>query len=506
MNIKKLICTSFVVVASLHLSKNLVSPVWAQESTPGAATTPPPSTVVKNRSPIEVKPLEVKLPSAKEGTLPNGTRVFIVEDHRTPLVTFTVSMRAGELFETPDKRGVADLVASTLTEGTKSHTADQIAALTDKYGASFSAGAGDEKVTISLRCLAENADILLPILAELVYEPVFPDDRVQRVRARAQAGATSRQTDPNVLASDALRAALYGSETPYGRSSVTSDQIGLIAMSDLELFHGKHYRPDEAIIGVAGDVQDKEVLTLLSRVFGKQPKPDKAADSLPSATLILQNAMKASVQPAPVIINRPGSAQSVLTFGVPGIKRNDPDYFSLLLANRILGGGFNSRLNQKLREEKGYTYGARSSVSAPKWTGLWSASASVRNAVTGDAAKDFLGEFAKLQTNPPKEGELALIKQSLIGNFALTLESPEAVLARSIERFEYDLPADYWSNYANRVRAVSPSDVARVARKYWGAAGNPEAASTPRVWAIAVGEKSAIEQDVIKATADIPAP
>lgn len=503
MNIKQLIATTLVAVANIYVSCETTSQTWAQEPAPGA-TLPPPSTVVKNRSPVELKPLEVKLPSAKEGTLPNGTRVFLIEDHRTPLVTFTVSVRAGELFETADKRGVAELVASTLTEGTKSYSADQIAALTDKYGASFGAGAGDERTTVILRCLAENAEELLPVLAEMVYAPIFPEDKVQRVRFRARAGASARQTDPNLLASDALRAALYGQETPYGRPSVTPDQIGLISTTDLKVFHGKHYRPDTAIIGVAGDINEKDAFALLTNALGKQPKPAEAAALLPAAVLTSQSALKQSSIPAPVVINRAGSAQSVLNFGVPGIKRSDPDYFALLMANRILGGGFNSRLNQKLREEKGYTYGARSSLSTPKWTGIWSASASVRNAVTGDATKDFIGEFAKLQTTPPKEGELDLIKQSLIGSFALTLESPEAVLARSIERYEYNLPADYWSQYANRVRAVTPADVARVARKYLGTAGSSESASTPRVWAVAVGEKAVIEEDVTKAVTTPP--
>jgi zinc protease len=396
MKIERLIATTIILAGGLSVSCETSSMAWAQEPAPGAAAVPPPSTVVKNRSPIELKPLEVKLPAAKESTLPNGTKVFLVEDHRTPLVTFTVSVRAGELFETADKRGVADLVASTLTEGTKSYSADQIAALTDKYGASFGAGAGEERTTVSLRCLAENAAELLPILAEMVYEPAFPEERVQRVRARAQAGATARQTDPNVLASDALRAALYGQETPYGRSSVSSDQIGLVSVADMRQFHQTMFRPDTAIIGVAGDVREKDVLNLLSSVFGKQAKPAQAAPILPAAAIKADG----SASPAPIVINRGGSAQSILNFGVPGIKRSDPDYFPLVIANRVLGGGFNSRLNQKLREEKGYTYGARSTLSAPKWTGLWTASAGVRNAVTGDAAKDFLGSLKNCKRLP----------------------------------------------------------------------------------------------------------
>ncbi len=503
MNTNKFLTSSSVVLAVVLLTVVSQEKAKAQESIPGIPNVAPPATVVKNRSPIELKPLEVNIPPAKEGMLPNGSRVFIVEDRRTPLVTVSVSPKAGSLYEAGDKQGVADMVASTLLEGTKSYSADQISKLTDKYGANIGAGAGDERASVTLTCLSGNLAELLPVLVELVYAPVFPEDRVERVRARAQAGATARQSDPNSLASDALRAALYGKETPYGRPSVTSDQIGLITIAEMKSFHTSHFRPDTAIIGVSGDVDAKEILQMLKVVFGSQAKPAEAVVALPPVMMASRKEMQGTV-PAPVVIDRPGSAQSVLSFGVPGIRRSDPDYFALLLANRILGGGFNSRLNQKLREEKGYTYGARSSFSSPKWVGIWSASASVRNAVTGEATTDFLSEFSRLQTTPPKQGELDLVKQSLIGNFALTLESPQAVLARSIERYEYDLPTDYWRNYANRVRSVTPADVSRVARKYLGKGGDPNSASAPRVWVVVVGEKSAIEPAVIKATSISP--
>lgn len=505
MNLRRLIASTRITVAGICLSIPLTNVARAQEPLPGAVAVPPPSTVIKNRSPIQTKPLEVSLPAAREKLLANGMRIFLVEDHRTPLVTFTVSVGAGDLFEQADKRGVADLVASTLVEGTRTYSAERIATIADTYGASFQAGAGDERTSISLRCLSENVAELLPILAELVYEPVFPEKRVQLVRARAQASAITRQTDPNVLATDALRASLYGRQTPYGRPSVTSDQIGLVSISDMKMFHEKHFKPETTIIGVAGDVDEKEAITLLTSLFGNRKKSQGSVQELPPAVLDTDQPAKRPVA-TPIIINRPGSAQSVLNFGVPAIKRNDPDYFPLLLANRVLGGGFNSRLNQKLREEKGYTYGARSSVQAPKWTGIWTASASVRNAVTGDAAKDFIGEFLRLQTTPPKEGELALIKQSLIGNFALTLESPEAVLARSIERFEHGLPKNYWDNYSKNVRAVKPEDISRVARKYLGSAGDPTMASSPLVSAVIVGERAAIETEVKQALTELPAP
>ena len=487
---------AFALAIAIYVSRG-TSPAFAQDA-PAA----PPSTVVKNLSPIDLTPLDLTIPPATEFLLPNGSHAFIVEDARTPLVTFTVSVRGGSLFEADGERGVADLVAASLVEGTKSYTAERIAELSDKYGASFGANAGDERATISLTCLAENADELLPVLYELVYAPLFPSDRVAKVRARAAAGASARASDPNNLAGDALRGALYGVGSVYGRPSPTPEQVSALAPDALAVFHGKHFRPDEAIIGVAGNVHADSTGSVLLRVFGAQSNPATPASVLPPASFAAQASPDGKSSPVPVVLNRAGSAQTVLTFGVPAIDRANPDYFPLLLANRILGGGFNSRLNQKLREEKGYTYGARSNVFAPKWTGYWSASASVRNPVTADAARAFVGEFNRLQTVPPKPGELDLVKQALIGNFALTLESPEAVLSRSIERYEYHLPADYYRTYAARVRAVTPDDVVRVARKYFGKTGDPKAASPAKVWAVAVGEKAQIEAGVTAAVAE----
>lgn len=482
-----------LIIAAV-LAAAVASPgAWAQGR--GAGAVPPPSTVVKNQSPIDLHLLAVRIPRAEESKLANNIPVFLVADHRSPLVTVSVSVRGGTLFDPVGKPGVAELVANTVDEGAGGRDAEAIAVLLDKRGASLGASAGAERTTVTLTCLAENLPELMPLLSDVVRHPTFPRDRVARVRARAAEGATARQSDPNALASDALRAALYGAQSPYGEAPATAAQVSAITPADLAMFHGKHFRPEGAIIGVAGDVSSVAVLVLLRGGFGDWVTAGGAGvpDTLPAARLVT-----AAASPAPVIIDRPGSAQTVLVFGVPGIARTDPDYFPMLVANRIFGGGFNSRLNQKLREEKGYTYGARSTLSAPKWTGTWEASASVRTPVTADAARDFVHEFERMLTTPPKTGELDLVKQSLIGGFALTLESPEAVLARNIERYDLGLPVDYWDTYAGHVAAVTPADVQRVSRHYFSV-GTGTPTQTPRVWAVAVGEKGAIASGVTAA-------
>ena len=149
-------------------------------------------------------------------------------------------------------------------------------------------------------------------------------------------------------------------------------------------------------------------------------------------------------------------------------RRTDPDYIPLVVANRILGGGSSGRLFQNIREQKGYTYGAYSSLSAPRWPGIWGASASVRTPVTEPAAAEFFKEFARLQDEPVPDEELERAKRSIIGSFALTLENPQGVLARTMDLVENGLPLDYWDTYPAKIQAVTAEDVQRVARKYLG--------------------------------------
>jgi predicted Zn-dependent peptidase len=189
------------------------------------------------------------------------------------------------------------------------------------------------------------------------------------------------------------------------------------------------------------------------------------------------------------LIDRPGSTQSVLQFGSLGVKQNDPDFIALTVANRVLGGGSSGRLFQNIREKKGYTYGAYSTLTAGKWPGIWGANASVRTEVTEPAVGEFFNEFKRLQSEPVPADELALAKRSLVGGFARTLESNDGILARTLELVQNDLPANYWDTYPKLIDAVTPADIMRVAKKYLGG---------PNVQLLVVGERKRIEPGLAK--------
>ena len=438
-----------------------------------------------NRAPVAKDILQVKLPQPQRFTLPagadkaGGARMLVVEDHKLPLLTITVSMRAGSLFESAAKPGVADLTADQLNEGTRTKDYMQIARATEKIGASLGAGAGAERAVVSVSGLSENTDELVALLADVLLHPTFPADRLAKAKFQAVARRSQEEVNPQFLSGQLTRQILYGASTPYGRPAPTPAQIQAITADDLRAFYAEHYRnAPETLIGVAGDVKAGDIEKKLAAALAAWPAASGAETALPAGTFHPEE------KTAIYLVDRPGSAQTLLTFTNLGIKRTDPDFFPLTVANYILGGSFNSRLNQDLREQKGYTYGVRSTVSTAKYPGTWTMGGSVRNAVTTPAVTGFYSEFAKMQSAPVTSGELDAAKRSIVGSFALTLESPAGVLSRLLDVVDYGLPSDYWDTFPQRVQAVTPADIQRVTQTYLG---------TGRVQVIAVGEGKTIQ-------------
>lgn len=463
---------------------------------PAAAQTPPPatetrpSTVLKGKAPVSQQVLSVQFPKPKEYTLKSsggagtgGAKVLVVEDHRLPLVTITVSVRGGSFFESDEKRGVAGFTAELLTEGTTSRSYEQILTETERIGVTLTASAGGERATLTASGNAENTDQLVALLADALLNPTFPEERLKQVKFQSVAQLAQQRSNPAFLAGELSRRVFYGANTPFGRATPAPAQLQAITREDLVAFHAARYHnaPD-TLIGIAGDVKPKEIYDKLQKALAGW-KSATGTNTLPPAEFAPKE------QTTIYLVDRPGSAQTALSFGNIGVRRTDPNYFPLVLANRILGADSNGRLFQKLREEKGYTYGAYSSLSSLKYPGIWGANANVRNVVTGPALGEFLSEFAKLQSAPVSDTELSVAKKAIIGGFALSLESPAGVLGRLLDVVDYGLPADYWDQYPQKVQAVTAADIERVARQYIG---------TGRIQVFAIGERKEIEESLAK--------
>jgi zinc protease len=456
----------------------LVSTVARAQETTGVA----PNTggaVIKGKAPVAKDLLNVRLPKPKMFKLSNGVAVYVLEDHRLPAVHMQISMHAGTLFE--PKPAVAETTAAMLNEGTRTRDYLKFAEYTADMGATVNARAGADTATISIAGLSESTDALIALMTDVLLHPAFPTDRLERLKFQQKSQIAQRRTNPAGLAAD-LAAKVYYGGTPYARASPTAAAITSLTTADLTSFHDAFYKPNGAILGVSGDVDVKSLHKKLEAALADW-KPGTETAMLPKATFTPHE--KTQIY----LVDRPGSAQTVLQFGNLSVRQNDPDYIALTVANRILGGGSSGRLFQNIREQKGYTYGAYSTLSAGQWPGLWGASASVRTPVTEPATREFFREFDRLQDEPVAPSDLERAKRSIVGAFASTLESPEAILTRTLDLVQNDLPLDYWDTYPARIQAVTPEDVQRVARKYLG---------KNRVQLIAVGERSQIEEGLKK--------
>ena len=304
----------------------------------------------------------------------------------------------------------------------------------------------------------ENLDQTLDLFADAIRNPTFPQAEVDKFKTRTLAQLQFQRSIPQFLAAEQFQRAIYGTNHPASLIAPPAESIKKLTSKDLADFHSTYYRPNNAILAIVGDVTMKDILPKLEKAFGDWQKGDVPATTIPPAPAQSESKI--------YLIDRPGSVQTVLQLGTLGIERTDPDYFAVLLADRVLGGGPSGRLFLNLREDKGYTYGAYSNFGGSKFRGTWVSSSEVRTDVTEGAMKEFMYELNRLRNEPVSAEELDNAKRAIVGSFALSLEQPATLLQNSITQKLYNLPADYWDTYPQKVAAITAADVQRVAQKY----------------------------------------
>jgi zinc protease len=447
------------IVAALILVALVSSLAFAQGGAPTQQQTTK-GAVIKGKAPVNQEILKVKLPRAEEATLPNGLQVLLLRSTKVPTFNMQMVVLSGGLSDPADYRGLAGFTASLLREGTTKRSSKDISEQVDALGATLNAGSGLSSFTtnVSTAGLVENFDQTLDLFADVIRNPTFPQAEVARFKTRTLSQLAIQRSIPQFLAAEQFSRAIYGANHPASFIVAPAESINKITSKDLSDFHAKYYRPNNAILAIVGDVTMKEIMPKLEKAFGDWQKGDVPAVKIPEA-------------PAPgeshiYLIDRPGSVQTVLQLGTLGIERTSPDYFAVLLADHILGGGPTGRLFLNLREANGYTYGAYSNFGGSKFRGTWVASSEVRTDVTEGAMREFMNELHRLRDEKPSVSELENAKRGIIGGFALSLEQPQALLQNIITQKLYNLPADYWDTYPQKVSAITADDVQRVAQKY----------------------------------------
>lgn len=445
--------------ALVVLVGTLAGVAHAQAGLPSAVGQSTKGAVIKGKAPVNKDVLKVKLPKAREATLPNGLRVILLEDSKVPTFTMQMVVLSGGLADRTDFRGLASFTAALLREGTAKHTSKDIAEQVDAIGATLTSNSGFATLTSTITAsgLVENLDQTLDIFADVVRNPTFPVEEVEKYKTRLLAQLQVQRSIPQFLAQERFSRAIYG-DHPAGLAAPPVDSIKKLTSKDLAGFHSTYYRPNNAILAVVGDVNLKEILPKIEKAFGDWQKGDVPATAIPAAP--------AQAGSRIFLIDRPGSVQTVLQLGTLGIERNSADYFALLLADRILGGGPAARLFLNLREDKGYTYGAYSNFGGSKFRGTWVSSSEVRTDVTEGAMKEFMYELKRLRDEKVSADELENAKRSIVGSFALSLEQPQSILQNIVTQKLFDLPADYWDTYPQKVAAITAADIQTIAQKY----------------------------------------
>ncbi|HEX2191328.1 MAG TPA: insulinase family protein, partial [Longimicrobiaceae bacterium] len=428
------------------------APAAAADTTPAVAAAParqPPP------PPLEARPIQ--FPAFTETTLPNGLRVMTVQNRRLPVANVALYVESGSANDPQAKLGLASLAAELLDNGTARRSAEQIAETIEGVGGTLSTGADRDDVTISAGVLSDQLPLAFDLVSDVALRPTFPADELETVRRQQLSALQVALGDAGQIAQRRFNREVYGADHPYGLAP-TPETVRAVTRNDLVQFHRAHFTPRNALLVVSGDVTPEQVQQLATRHFGSwrggaAPEPQLAAPAMRDRAGI-------------VLVHRPGSVQSSVRVGHPGITPDNPDYYALQVMNAVLGSLPTSRLERIIRGERAWTYSARSTFTRPEATGVFVGNTEVRTPVTDSALVEMLAQFRRIREEPVPQAELDAAKSFLTGSFPLRFETPAATASQLAQTRLLGLPAESLQQFPQRVAAVTAEDVQRVAQKY----------------------------------------
>jgi len=433
--------------------------VEARAAAPSAPGRETPDAPFRQLAPPPGPELGFKPPKPKRFKLKNGLEVMLVEFHDLPLIDFNLMIKTGGAANPPDRAGLADLTAHMLDEGTKTRTALAIADQVASLGATLSTGSTWDASNVSLSTLTRNLDGALDVFADVIANPNFDAKEFERVRDNLLTAITRRKDSPPTVANLAMTRLLYGQKHPYGWPMAGVEaSIKKLTPADLRAFYEKYYRPNNAALLVAGDTTEAALRKKLEKAFAGWRAKGGSAPKLPAPE-------GASPVTRIFLIDKADAPQSSIRVGLIGIERKSPDYFPVTVMNLILGGGF-YRLDLNLREGKGWTYGARSTVDSRRAPGPLSAGGEFVALHTADSVAEILKELASMRDADVTDVELGRAKDQIIKSYPARFATRGNVAAQLAELAVFGLPDSYVTDYTKKIAAVTKDDVRRVARKY----------------------------------------
>ncbi len=399
------------------------------------------------------KAKEIKIGKSHKFTLDNGLKVIVVENHKVPRVSFQLSLDVDPVME-GDAVGYTSVAGDLLRAGTANRSKAEIDEAVDFIGArlaTYSTG-------IYASALTSHTETILDLMTDVLYNPTFPQEELDKTKKQIISGLAAEKTNPNAMASRLNRKLRYGNH-PYGEIQ-TEENVDNITRDLLVDYYQTYFKPNVAYLVVVGDVKAKEAKKIVEQYFAKWE-----AGEVPTHEY---ETPEAPEQAKVAMIHKDGAVQSVVNITYPvEMQPGSPDAIPARLMNSILGGGvFSGRLMQNLREDKGWTYGARSNLSSDELVGYFNAGAELATEVTDSAVHEFLYEMERMRTEKVSEDHLQLVKNVAAGAFGRSLESPQTVARFALNIERYNLPEDYYTTYLEKLEAVTVDDIQRMAQKY----------------------------------------
>ncbi|MFA6799091.1 MAG: insulinase family protein, partial [Bacteroidales bacterium] len=417
-----------------------------------------PSAFDRSVMPTDGPDPEITIPTIWTDQLANGMKIYGIEHTELPLVQFNITIKGGHLLEPMDKAGTASLMAQLMNEGTKNKTPQELEEAIELLGAGIRIGAGSTSVNISASCLTRNFEATLALLEEMLLEPRWDEEEFELAKIRTQNGLRRQKASPTSLASEQFQKLVYGEDHIFSvGSSGTEESVAGITIDDLKAFYEQNISPSVASFHIAGKIDKEQVVSALASINEKWSAREV---SFPSYQM----------PPAPEksqvwVLDVPGAKQSVIQIGCPGPLRTDPDYFAATVMNDKLGGSFNGWVNLVLREEKGYTYGARTSFSGNEVAGTFTASSQVRSSATLESVEIFRDLMAKYREGLSQE-DIDFTRNSLLKSYARRYETLGALNGMLQEISTYNLPADFARTEQQIIRNMTVEQHKELAQKY----------------------------------------
>ncbi len=403
-------------------------------------------------------PLDFTFPEVETRTLENGVQLYLKQDDELPLVQVTALLGSGTIGVSRDLTGFGGVFSETLrTGGTAAYSPDRLEERLDALAANLSAGAGALTCQLNLSVRAEDLQEGLAILVELLRRPSFDPDSLELARLKSLENVRRQNDLPRSVAQRLLRASLYP-DHPLG-DSPTQESLSRITQDQLVDFHQQHFAPNNLMLAISGDFENDALLDMLQELLGEWTPHETAVQPLPP--------VQASTAGAIQVVDKELS-QTTILLGDLGLTKDNPDMYAVRVMNYILGGGgFNSRLMQEIRSNRGLAYSVYSYFQiGRKLPGTFVASTETQNASVGEVLALMRQIIQDLREQPVSEAELRLAKDSLINSFVFGFDDSHAVTTQKMRLDLFDYPADYLQRYRDHIAAVTVADVLRVAQKY----------------------------------------